>query len=60
VVNGYASGTNNIIKYGTAGFHTNTTTNQVIYGYARVFGAITITGGYSYQVVNNFNVWKIC
>jgi hypothetical protein len=60
VVNGYASGTNNIIKYGTAGFHTNNTTNQVIYGYARVYGAITITGAYSYQVVNNFNVWKIC
>ena len=58
VVNGYASGTNNIIKYGTAGFYTNTTVNQVIYGFARVYGATPITG-YTYQVVNNFNVWKI-
>jgi hypothetical protein len=58
VISGYTSGTNNIIKYGTAGFYTNNTVNQVIYGYARVFGAITNTG-YTYQVVNNFNVWKI-
>jgi len=58
VVNGYASGTNNIIKYGTAGFYTNTTVNKVIYGFARVYGATPITG-YTYQVVNNFNVWKI-
>jgi len=58
VVNGYVSGTNNIIRYLTAGFHTNTTVNQVIYSYARVFGAITNTG-YTFQVVNNFNVWKI-
>ena len=58
VVNGYTSGTNNVIKYGVSGFHTNTTVNQVIYNYSRVFGAIANTG-YTYQVLNEFKVWKI-